>query len=442
MILSACNTSRSGEENIQRLLESQSQMEEAQEQSVERLREIKDSLDAQRETLMDQRETTGLRIRQMEQNQSLLTEQLNQEEASDVTEQKAGLERQLVQYEDSIGLLKQQLFNLNSQLDSVERNISIYQIQEERTEQALASGISEIDQQMEQRERQKQQTLKRLDLLRKRVTVNEKKTEAFELERQMYTSELDELLRENASEDEKAPFRKRITEMDSTMEALRTERRALESEISQAQTFVAETDAFMNRMQKQIREEYDRKAIIEAFIASEKERLERELKEIRASRQSILNEQTAMANDLSRTEQQIALLDRDLELIRNRKMSDLLELQASIEKTEASLAEEEIGVLQEEGSRTVRTLPSDSASEELRSILDLGYQLDSLNELIQEEKAEIARTRMVLAEKRAEAAERRASFGRAVWITVVVLILAGAGLLTLFYFLGRRSRRS
>ncbi len=442
MILSACNTSRSGEENIQRLLESQSQMEEAQEQSVERLREIKDSLDAQRETLMDQRESTGLRIRQMEQNQSLLTEQLNQEEASDVTEQKAGLERQLAQYEDSIGLLKQQLFTLNNQLDSVERNISIYQIQEERTEQALASGISEIDQQMEQRERQKQQTLKRLDLLRKRVTVNEKKTEAFELERQMYTSELDELLRENASEDDKAPFRKRIADMDSTMEALRTERRSLESEISQAQTFVAETDAFMNRMQKQIREEYDRKAIIEAFIASEKERLERELKEIRTSRQSILNEQTAMANDLSRTEQQIALLDRDLELIRNRKMSDLLELQASIEKTEASLAEEEIGVLQEEGSRTVRTLPSDSASEELRSILDLGYQLDSLNELIQEEKAEIARTRMALAEKRAEAAERRASFGRAVWITVVALIAAGAALLTLFYFLGRRSRRS
>ena len=442
VILSACNTSRTEEENIQKLLENQVKMEQAQEESVERLAEIKDSLNSQRKTLLDQRDSTDLRIQQMEQNQTLLAQQLNEENASDVSEQKTELENQVARYEDSIALLKQDLFTLNNQLDSVERNISIYQIQVERTEKYLASGISEIDQQMEQRENQKQQTLKRLELLRRRVAVNDKKTEAFELERQMYADELDELLRKNASEEERAPYLARIAEMDSVILAQQTQRVSLEKEISQAQTFVAETDAFLRKLETEIKEEYDRKAIIEDFIASEKMRLESELKDIQTTRQALLDEQTAIARDLSNTEQQITLLNRDLELIRNRKMSDLLEMQASIEKSEASLAHEEIGVLQEGSHMAMRTVPSDSASEELISLLDLGYQLDSLNALIQEEKAEIARTRKALAESRAEAAERRASFGRALWISVVTLIVAGLALLTLFYFLGRRSRRS
>lgn len=442
VILSGCNTSRTEEDNIQKLLESQAEMEQAQEQSVERLAEIKDSLNAQRRTLLDQRDSTDMQIQQMERNQTLLTEQLNQEEASGVSEKKSELENQVSVYEDSIAYMKQQLFSLNNQLDSVERNISIYQIQEKRTEKNLASGISEIDQQMQQRENQKQQALKRLDLLRKRLTVNDKKTEAYELERQMYADELDELLRKNASEEEKAPYLSKLSEMDSVLNAQQTQRQSLEEEISQTQSFVAETDAFMSRMETEIKEEYGRKAIIEDFIASEKKRLENELKEIQTTRQALLNEQSSMAKDLASTEQQIALLDRDLELIKNRDMSDVLEMQASIEKSEASLAQEEISMLQDDGGQPVRTIPSDSASEELISLLDMGYQLDSLNELIQQEKAEIARTRKALAERRAEAAERRASFGRALWITVLILIVAGAGLLTLFYFLGRRSRRS
>lgn len=442
VILSGCNTSRTEEDNIQKLLENQADMEQAQEQSVERLAEIKDSLNAQRKTILDQRDSTDMQIQQMERNQTLLTEQLNQEEASGVSEKKSELENQVSVYEDSIAFLKQELFSLNNQLDSVERNISIYQIQEERTEKNLASGISEIDQQMKQRENQKQQALKRLDLLRKRVTVNDKKTEAFELERQMYADELDELLRKNASDEEKTPYLNKLSEMDSVLNAQQMQRQSLEEEISQTQTFVAETDAFMSRMETEIKEEYGRKAIIEDFIASEKNRLENELKEIQTTRQALLNEQSSMAKDLAGTEQQIALLDRDLELIKNRDMSDVLEMQASIEKSEASLAQEEISMLQDGSGQPVRTIPSDSASEELISLLDMGYQLDSLNELIQQEKAEIARTRKALAERRAEAAERRASFGRALWITVLILIVAGSGLLTLFYFLGRRSRRS
>jgi hypothetical protein len=195
-------------------------------------------------------------------------------------------------------------------------------------------------------------------------------------------------------------------------------------------------------METEIKQEYDRKAIIEDFIASEKNRLEKELQSIQSTRQALLDEQTSIAADLAKTEAQIALLNRDLELIRNRKMNDLLEMQASIEQSEIFLAEEEMGLLRESRINPDRIVPSDTTNKELISLLDMGYQLDSLNELIQQEKAEIASTRKELAERRAEAIERRASFGRAVWITVVSLAIAGMALLALFYFLGRRSRVS
>jgi chromosome segregation ATPase len=441
LLLSSCNTNRSDEENIQRLLDSQAEIEEAQEQSLERLEEIKDSLAAQRKSLLNKRDSTDQQIREMERDQLFLANQLKKEEASEITEARSELEHRVTAYQDSISLLRRELFALNNQLDSVERNISIYQIQEERTEETLESGISEIDQEMERREIQKQQALKRLDLLRKRSLVADKKMEAFQMERQMYADELNALLRENASDTEKAPFQARISEMDSILGIQQAYKKALHEEISEAQTFIAETDAFLNEMEDQIKEEYDKKAVIESFIAAEKQRLMKELQEIQATRQSLLNEQSQVANDLASTEQQIALLDRDLELIRNREMSDLLELQADIEKSEASLAEEEIGLIEDEEGRVVRSSPSDSASEEMISVISMGNQLDSLNELIQQEKAEIAKTRRDLAERRAEAAEKRATFGRALGITILLLVIAGIGLLTLFYFLGRKSRR-
>ena len=212
VILSGCNTGSKEEDNIQKLLDNQAQMEQAQ-------------------------------------------------EASDVTEKRSELEQQVAGYADSIAMLKQQIFTLNNQIDSVERNISIHQVQEQQTKQYLASGISEIDQQMQQREEQKQQTLKRLELLRRRLSVNDKKMEAYQLERQRYSDELDEMLRKNVSEGELAPYRNRMAEMDSVINDQQRERETLEQEITQAQTQVAETEDFLTRMDTEIKAEYNRKSV-------------------------------------------------------------------------------------------------------------------------------------------------------------------------------------
>ena len=443
VLLSACKTNRTGDENIEKLLERQAETQEVQEQSVEQMERLKDSLASEKRSLLDQRESKDRQIRQLEENQKQLADQLKEEEAKAVSSQKADLEEQISLYEDSISNLKNEINGLDSQLDSLEENLDFYDVQETRVETRLESGIEEIDQRMTQRENRKQVEIKRIGLLKKRVLVSDKKLEAYALERQMYVDERDQLLRDQASEEELQPYEAKISEMDSIITEESDNKKSIEQEIAQSRQYIAETDEIIENLQNQIQAEYNKQEVIESFIAAEKERLNSELEQIKNNRNTLLAQQESISGELARTGVQIDRLNRDVELIRNKKMSDILESQAEMEKAEASLAEEEMElILGAPGRILMSALAADTSNEELQTVLDLGVQLDSLNELIQQEKAEIAKTRKELSEKRAEVAEKRAQFGRTVGITAIVLVIAGIALLGLFYYLGRRSRKS
>lgn len=444
VLLTACKTRQTDEENIQRLLDRQSEIQEEQEETLKEMEGLKDSLTRQRQSLLQQRSSKDRQIQQLERDQEFLAEQLKEEEAKAVSSRKGELEERIGAYKDSIADVKQELFALNTQLDSVEKNLNFYQIQEQQTERTLKSGIEEIDQRMSSRENRKQQEIQNIGLLNKRILVADKKVEAFELEREMYQEELNELLRTGAPEEELEPYRETIGRLDSTIQAEKDHIRNMELEIQQAEDYIRDTDALMEELQAQVKQEYDRKAIIEQFISSEKERLKKELEQLQSQRRQLLDEQTDISSSLNMTEQQMARLDRDLELIRNREMSEILEMQAEIEQAEASLAEEEAEMREESAGVEGPALPSgtDTVRDELDDLLELSYELDSLNRSIQEEKAAIARTRMDLAEKRAEAAAERARFSRAVGVTVAIVVVLGIALLALFYYLGRRSRKS
>lgn len=443
-LLSACSSGQNEQDNVDKLLDRQAKIQEEQEQSVDQLENLKDSLVNEKKSLLDQRDTKDQQIQQMEENQDVLTEKLKEEEANEVFAQRAEMEAQIKVYKDSIAQMKSEVEILNVSLDSIENNLELYNVQEVRTDQSLESGIAEIDERMTNRENRKQQEIKRIELLRKRVQVAEKKKEAYELEKELYVGELNALLRNNATEKELAPFEQQIHEMDSIIAIETNHKNSLVEEIRQAEKFVNETENLMKELRAQIKEEYERKEIIETFIDSEKERLSQELEQIQNTRRALLEEQEDVSENLTKTEMQISRLNKDLELIKNKEMSDILQMQADIEKSEANLAQEEINLLEDSPAlvSTKAPLDADSANEELYTIFSMGNQLDSLNELIQVEKTEIAKTRMELSEKRAEAAEKRAKFGRAVGVVAIVLILGGIALLALFYYLGRRSRKS
>jgi len=443
VLLSACKTNRTDDENLEKLLERQAETQKVQEQSIEQMERLKDSLALEKRSLLGQRESKDKQIRQLQDNQQQLADQLKEEEAKAVSSQKADLEEQISLYEDSIATLKDDINGLDSQLDSLEENLSFYDIQETRVESRLESGIEEIDQRMTQRENRRQMEIKRVGLLKKRELVSDKKLEAYALERQMYVDERDQMLREQASEEELQPYEEQISAMDSVIAGELDNKNSIEQEINQSQQYIAETDEIIENLQNQIKTEYNRQEVIETFIANEKERLNQELEQIKNNRNNLLGQQESISGELARTGVQIERLNRDVELIRSKEMSDILETQAEMEKAEASLAEEEMDLfLAAPGMPMIPLTAADTSNEELQTVMNLGVQLDSLNDLIQQEKAEIAKTRKELSEKRAMVAEKRAQFGRTVGITAIVLIAAGIALLGLFYYLGRRSRKS
>ncbi|MEA1896814.1 MAG: hypothetical protein U9N53_04035 [Bacteroidota bacterium] len=459
ILLTACNTNRTDtdKENIDKLLDSQAEMQKVQEESVNQLDRIKDSLTTEKESmidenkslidekrlLIDQRDSKDKKIQQMEKNQQILAEKLKEEETFAASSEKTALEERIDRYEDSITLLKYDLSLLDTQLDSIEESMNLYVMQESRTEKSLESGIAEIDQRMTSREVRKQQEIKRVALLGKRIVVSGKKIETYALEQQLYLDERDDMRRSNASEEELAPYEKRIAEMDDMIQTEKENKKTMEEDVEQAEVYISETDALMDQMNAQIQEEYDKKEVIEAFIASEKERLQRELGQIQMTRKELLAEQATISKNLANTEEQIARIDRNVELIKNKEMSEILEKQAAIEHSEAELAEEEISLIEEgSGLKTEAKVTKDSAGEGLLTLLILGNELDSLNNLIQAEKSEIAKTRKDLSEKRAEAASQRARLGRTIGGVFIFLIIGGVALLALFYYLGKRSRKS
>ena len=442
LIMSACKSGRTNDENIQKLLDRQAEMQELQEESVDQLQGLKDSLSQEKKSLLDQRDSSDRHIRRMEENQRLLVDRLKDKAASDVASDREELETRINEYEDSIRILKGELELLNSRLDSLEENISFYEVQEGRTGQYMESGIAEIDQRMTSREKRKQQEIKRLDLLKRRAQVADKKIEAYNLEKQMYADQRDDLLRSNASDEDLAPYQKKISELDSTILAEENNKSTIERDIQQAGAYISQTDTLMSNLQAQVKQEYNKKSIIESFINSELERLGSELEQIEQNRKELLARQASATESLKKAQQEVGQLEKNAELIRSRKMSDILEMQARIEGSEADLADEEINQLKEGDVREGRdvSLISDTADEGLVSLLSLGEELDSLNELIRQEKTSIAETRKELARKRAEVAQKRASFARTTGTLVIVLIIGGIALLSLFYYLGRRSR--
>jgi hypothetical protein len=199
-----------------------------------------------------------------------------------------------------------------------------------------------------------------------------------------------------------------------------------------------------NDLQAKIKQEYDRNHIIEGFIAAEKQRLGKELAGLTKTREGLISEQNMISNDLANTEEKIASLNKRLELIKNREMSDILEQQAAIEQSDANLAEEEIQLLKEAtgtGRQSIQQT-SDTSFKDFQSLHRLDEKLDSLNNLVNSEKVATINARKELSEKRAETARQRARFGRTLGTLVAAVIIGSIILLTLFYYLGKRAKQS
>ena len=425
-------------------MERQAQVLESQDKSLDEMHQQMDSLENEKLALIGQRDLKDQQIKTLEKNQQLLVDRLNQEETSDVSTEKSELQKSVATYEDSISVLKDELAVLDHDLDSIETRIDLYRVQKTKANEIPVSGISEVDQKITKLEKQKQEKIKNADLLKRRIEIAQKKIEAFDLERKMYQDKMDDLLRINATDEQLAPFRNKIVDMDSIIGKQQARVRDLDMELDQTMQWISETDTVMNELQSKIELQYNRNDIIEGFISAEKQRLGKELDRLEKERKGLLSEQKVVKADMDSTEVGISSLNRRLELIKNREMSDILDLQAALERSDAGLDREEIQMLKESAgtNRQGIEVKSESTSKEFRSLIALSNRMDSLKSSIREEKTGMVRARLELSEKKAQAADQRARFGRTMGIFALVLVLGGIALLTFFYYLGRRARTS
>lgn len=164
----------------------------------------------------------------------------------------------------------------------------------------------------------------------------------------------------------------------------------------------------MGDLQSKIKLEYVRNQIIEGFVASEKQRISKDMSRLKRSREGLIAEQEMISNELAATEEKIASLNKKLELIKSKGMNDILGQQKDIEQSEASLAEEEIRLLKESADvdAQMADVNSTPSSEELQSIGHLSNQLDALKVLIQKEKTEFVQARLKLSEKKAQVVKK------------------------------------
>jgi chromosome segregation ATPase len=444
IIITGCKTKKTGEDEVQKLLDRQAQVKDSQEETVDKLTRIKDSLAIEKELLVAARDQTNEKVKLLTKHRKVLVDELKEGEESELTAEKSRLNEQISIYEDSIELMKRESAFIETEIDSIEESMGFYDLQEGQARKILESGIEEIDQKMTKLENQKQQERKKISLLEKRITISERKIETYKMERQMYVDERDELLRINASDEQIKPYLKRISEIDSIIEAEENNKFALSGNLSESREWVSGVDTMIDNLQTRIKQEYDKREIIESFIDSEKKRLQNEITDLQSTRKGLITEQELISEELSGMEQKITSLDKRMELIKNKDMSSILEQRAEIEESEAALAEEEIQLLDESSKLDTYSFvtTSESTDVELKNLVELSNQLDSLRRSIEEEKTEIAKTRKELSEKRAEVAKKRASFGRTITTILVIVIIGGLALLSLFYYLGKRSRKS
>lgn len=444
IVLIGCKPKTSSEKEINKLLDRQVQLQESQEEYLDDIQQLRDSLEHERNSLLSQRSMKDNRIKKLVQNQQILADKLKREQQSTLSTETARLQEKITLYEDSIGQLKRELARLDSDLDSIETSMDLYQLQEKQADKTLESGISELDQQMTRLEKQKQQEIKKANLLKRRIQIADKKLEAYTLERQMYIDRRDEMLRQQANEEQMIPFRNRIAEMDSIISLQQAHKRDIKHELDQTGQWISGVDSMMNDMQAKIKQEYDNNHIIETFIAAEKQRLGKELAGLTKTHERLISEQNMISKDLASTEEKIASLNKRLELIKTRKMSDILEQQAAIEQSDANLADEEIQLLKEATGTNRQSIEqtSDTSFKDFRSLQGLDEKLDSLNNLVNSEKVATINARKELSEKRAETARQRARFGRTLGTLATAIIIGSIILIALFYYMGKRARQS
>jgi peptidoglycan hydrolase CwlO-like protein len=205
--------------------------------------------------------------------------------------------------------------------------------------------------------------------------------------------------------------------------------------------WVADFAALKEKLKANMDKEYSEQQTIAEFTQDEMSRLSNTKTNIDTELEKLTQLQSRLEERKTSINSQIDTLDREISLVKDKELADLLDKKSMIEEDEAALAREEASVIEDEQelmSETAEFSENDTSSDS-RMLRQLDYEIKNKRMEIERLKSSIAASNENLAEKKAMIEQKRSKNARAITTSAIITVLVVVGILILLYLLGRRN---
>ena len=379
----------------------------------------------------------------LERREEILEEE--KEEVGSVIEEleRESLERRLSAAEDSLADVDRHIAGLGEKKKRFVEQEQYVSDFEERLKKMVSSEVSDIDLSIQDLERESAIAQKKIRLNLKKISVAEKKIQAYQEELELCDTLKYNLLQKNAPEDEIEATGARI---DDIGEIITEERVKLADAIQgnrELEVRIREIDEQILRFRQLLQAEYERKDALEDFMAAETERLEREKTKNNADRAQLQEEKRKLHSERTILEKEIAELGGEIRQLKG-SLSEAAGKMASLETEEAGISREEADLFfqksrgDEEAVSTLLTRKTlDTGGSEAAKLARLAQEVAEEKAKISGEQARIAREKYHIQTQRAEMARKNVEKMRIWLILLMAVICVIVILLTSFYLIGK-----
>jgi chromosome segregation ATPase len=436
-LLPSCSNDQTSKE-AQKLLDKQARVLEKEQESVDdilsKFEKTRDSLEKEQRQLMNNKQTVLSEMNKLDSAKEAYAENLKEEEVSALASNREALGNRLQKIEDSINNVTTLLVDLDRQKDTIGVKEQQLESQLGSAKEKLITGIEEVDQRLDDIEKQRLVKQKELNLNQEKIGLAEKKIVLLEDEKNLYLREKNDLLRKEADDAELESYDLKIAEVDGYIQEENNKIRTARSAIRTTNAWLEDVENLEKRLRKSMEEEYDRNQTIASFTNDESERLQREKAAIESQIAELDSVQSMLAEQRAAVDNELSGVEKDLDLMKDKDLSAILTELSELETVEAEMAKREASLIGNSGEEGA-TL-SDEMLGELES------EIRARRQAIATMKAEIAAEKEQIASKRAEIQQKRAERAGAVAKTTLIIVLLGIAAVVIFYFTGLRKRKS
>jgi chromosome segregation ATPase len=360
--------------------------------------------------------------------------------------QRDSLNRDLTTLTDSIGSVKTHLSEVGERVEGLAQEESYVLGLEEEAEEKFRTGVTQIDLTLDELSRERRQALGQIALNERRISIAEKKMEAFKEEKELHENEQSRLMREQAPETDMRWVELKLTSADNE---IAREQKLLEEAklaIRASKSRIESIDSTVSSLKAKIETQYDRKDILAEFIVEEAQRLESEKNRVAADKEELLAAQQALAAEKQELERKIAELGEEIQHLEGQEVEELEGRKALLEREEAKVEAEGAAMLeatsreQEEAAKVRRDLVDDQDTSAEGRLAELSSQVAEEKAEVAKREADLAKERKQVSEEEADVAQRRAEeisgWAWVPWLIVILLLVVTIAL----YYIGKKVR--